>query len=253
MTAEPKLRARGLEAFFGERRVVHGVDLDMPDREITAIIGPSGCGKSTFLRCLNRMHETTVGARARGKVELDGVDVYGRGVDPARLRRRVGMVFQRPNPFPAMSIAENVLAGHRLAGTKPPHAAELVERTLRAVGLWDEVKDALDAAGTSLSGGQQQRLCIARALAVEPDAILLDEPCSALDPIATETVEELLVQLKPRVALVLVTHNLQQAARVADRTAFFLLGELIEVDATEVVFRGARDPRTRDYVSGRFG
>jgi len=250
---EPKIVVQDLDAWFGDFRAVRGVSLAIPRHQILAIIGPSGCGKSTFLRCLNRMHEHTPGARVAGRVELDGVDVYDRAVDPVRLRRRVGMVFQKPNPFPTMSIRDNVLAGHRLNGLKVKDPAELVERTLRQVALWDEVKDKLGESGMSLSGGQQQRLCIARVLAVEPDVILLDEPCSALDPIATARVEELMIELKERYTLVLVTHNMQQAARVSDRTAFFHLGDLVEVGPTTRIFTNPRESRTEDYVTGKFG
>jgi phosphate transport system ATP-binding protein len=250
---EPKLAVRGLSAYFDAFKAVKDISMDVPARRITAIIGPSGCGKSTFLRCLNRMHEHTPGARAVGSVELDGTDVYDRAVDPVRLRRRVGMVFQKPNPFPTMSIRDNVLAGYRLNGFRIKDAGELVERHLRQVTLWDEVKDKLGESGMSLSGGQQQRLCIARVLAVEPEVILLDEPCSALDPIATARVEELMIELKARYTLVLVTHNMQQAARVSDRTAFFHLGTLVEVGPTDRIFTNPREPRTEDYVTGKYG
>ena len=250
---EPKIVARGLDAWFGDFHAVRGVDLVMAQHHITAIIGPSGCGKSTFLRCLNRMHEHTPGARVGGSVTLDGVEIYDRGVDPVRLRRRVGMVFQKPNPFPTMSIRDNVLAGYRLNGLRVEDPAELVERSLRQVALWDEVKDKLGQEGQSLSGGQQQRLCLSRVLAVEPDVILLDEPCSALDPIATARIEELMIDLKERYTLVLVTHNMQQAARVSDRTAFFHLGSLVEVGPTTRIFTNPREPRTEDYVTGKFG
>jgi phosphate transport system ATP-binding protein len=252
-SVDVKIAARRLSAYFGGHAALRTVEMEIPAREVMAIIGPSGCGKSTFLRCLNRMHEHTPGARVSGKVELDGTDVYDPAVDPVRLRRKVGMVFQKPNPFPTMSIRDNVLAGHRLNGFKVPDPAELVERTLRLVTLWDEVKDKLGHSGMSLSGGQQQRLCIARVLAVEPEVILLDEPCSALDPIATARIEELMIELKERYTLVLVTHNMQQAARVSDRTAFFHLGTLVEVGPTERIFTNPREPRTEDYVTGKFG
>jgi phosphate transport system ATP-binding protein len=251
--ADPKLAARGLSAFFDGSAALRDIDLDIPRRQVTAIIGPSGCGKSTFLRCLNRMHEHVPGARVGGRVELDGVNVYDRSVDAVRVRRRVGMVFQKPNPFPTMSIRDNVLAGHRLNGLRVADPAERVEHHLRQVTLWDEVKDKLGASGMSLSGGQQQRLCIARVLAVEPEVILLDEPCSALDPIATARIEELMIELKERYTLVLVTHNMQQAARVSDRTAFFHLGSLVEVGPTDRIFTNPREPRTEDYVTGKFG
>ena len=250
---DPKLSVRGLSAYFDAFKAVKDISMDVPGRRITAIIGPSGCGKSTFLRCLNRMHEHTPGARAVGRVELDGTNVYDRAVDPVRLRRRVGMVFQKPNPFPTMSIRDNVLAGYRLNGFRIKDPGELVERHLRQVTLWDEVKDKLGASGMSLSGGQQQRLCIARVLAVEPEVVLLDEPCSALDPIATARVEELMIELKARYTLILVTHNMQQAARVSDRTAFFHLGSLVEVGPTGRIFTNPREARTEDYVTGKFG
>ena len=250
---DPKLSVRGLCAYFEAFQAVKDIDMDVPARQVTAIIGPSGCGKSTFLRCLNRMHEHTPGARVTGSVALDGENIYDRAVDPVRLRRRIGMVFQKPNPFPTMSIRENVLAGYRLNGIRVPDPAELVERHLRQVTLWDEVKDKLGASGMSLSGGQQQRLCIARVLAVEPEVVLLDEPCSALDPIATARVEELMIELKVRYTLVLVTHNMQQAARVSDRTAFFHLGTLVEVGPTNRIFTNPRETRTEDYVTGKFG
>ena len=250
---EPRLSVRGLWAFFGEVAAVRGIEMDVPARRVTAIIGPSGCGKSTFLRCLNRMHEHVAGARVVGRVELDGRNIYDRAVDPVLVRRRVGMVFQKPNPFPTMSIRENVLAGHRLNGLRVKDPAELCERHLRQVGLWDEVKDKLGESGMSLSGGQQQRLCIARVLAVEPEVVLLDEPCSALDPIATARIEELMIELKERYTLVLVTHNMQQAARVSDTTAFFHMGSLVEVGPTPRIFTNPRESKTEDYVTGKFG
>jgi len=249
----PKLAVRGLSASFDGAPAVKNIEMDIPARRVTAIIGPSGCGKSTFLRCLNRLHENTPGARVTGRVELDGRDVYDRAIDPVRVRRRVGMVFQKPNPFPTMSIRDNVLAGHRLNGLRVKDPGELVERYLRQVTLWDEVKDKLGASGMSLSGGQQQRLCIARVLAIEPEVLLLDEPCSALDPISTARVEELMIELKERYTLVLVTHNMQQAARVSDRTAFFHQGSLVEVGPTGRIFTNPREPRTEDYVTGKFG
>jgi phosphate transport system ATP-binding protein len=249
----PKIVVEDLNAYFGKFRAIHDIRISIPERLVTAIIGPSGCGKSTFLRCLNRMHEHTPGATAKGRVLLEGVNVYDRSVDPVRLRRRVGMVFQKPNPFPTMTIRENVLAGHKLNGTRIKDGGELVEKTLRQVALWDEVKDKLDQSGMSLSGGQQQRLCIARVLAVEPDVVLLDEPCSALDPIATARIEELIAELKERYTLVLVTHNMQQAARVSDFTAFFYMGDLVEFDRTEIIFTNPKETRTEDYVTGKFG
>jgi phosphate transport system ATP-binding protein len=250
---EPKLTVTRLNAYFRDFHAIHDITMSIPSRRVTAIIGPSGCGKSTFLRCLNRMHEHVPGATAKGSVLLDGVDIYHPAVDPVRLRRRVGMVFQKPNPFPTMSIRENVLAGHRLNGTRIQSPLELIERSLRQAALWDEVKDKLDQPGVSLSGGQQQRLCIARVLAVEPEVILLDEPCSALDPIATARIEELIDELKERYTLVLVTHNMQQAARVSDFTAFFYMGDLVEFDRTEVIFTNPKESRTEDYVTGKFG
>ena len=252
-TPEARIQVRRLNAWFGAYHAVHDVSLDIPTCKVTAVIGPSGCGKSTFLRCLNRLHELTVGARAEGSVLLDGVDVYERRVDPVVLRRRVGMVFQKPNPFPTMSIRDNVLAGHRLSGHRVADPHGLVERARRRGALWDEVKDKLDQSGMSLSGGQQQRLCIARVLAVEPEVILLDEPCSALDPIATARIEELIDELKSRYTIVLVTHNMQQAARSSDYTAFFYLGDLVELDRTTTIFTNPKERRTEDYVTGRFG
>jgi phosphate transport system ATP-binding protein len=252
--APPKFHVSKLDAWFGERRILKEVSLDVPPKGITAIIGPSGCGKSTFVRCLNRMHELVDGARAKGTVQLDGQDVYDADVDPVLLRRRVGMVFQKPNPFPTMSIRDNVLAGKVLTHThRRVQADRIVESALRQAALWDEVKDRLNGAGTGLSGGQQQRLCIARALAVEPDVLLMDEPCSALDPIATARVEDLLHQLKERYTIVIVTHNMQQAARVSDQTAFFLQGELVESTATNTIFTKPKDSRTEDYITGKFG
>jgi phosphate transport system ATP-binding protein len=248
-----KMRADGLRAWFGQSEALKGITLPLLERRVTAVIGPSGCGKSTFIRCLNRLHEVVPGARVAGRVLFDGQDVYERGIDPVLLRRRVGMVFQKPNPFPTMSIRENVVAGLKLIGTRPGRVDELVERSLRGAALWDEVKDSLDRSGVSLSGGQQQRLCIARALALEPEVLLMDEPCSALDPIATAKVEELINELRSRYTIAIVTHNMQQAARVADFTAFFYLGELIEYDKTNVIFTRPSQQRTEDYVTGRFG
>jgi len=247
-----KIVVEGLRAWFGSSTVLKDVSLAVSERSVLAVIGPSGCGKSTFLRCLNRMHELTPGAGASGKLLLDGEDLYARDVDPVRLRRRVGMVFQRPNPFPTMSVRDNVSAGLRLNRVPGDHV-EAVERCLRQAALWDEVKDRLDEAATGLSGGQQQRLCIARALAVEPEVLLMDEPASALDPIATAKIEELIHELKERYTIVIVTHNMQQAARVSDRTAFFYLGELVEEGTTEVIFTNPLQQRTEDYVTGKFG
>jgi phosphate transport system ATP-binding protein len=251
--ATEKMRAEDLKVWFGKSQALKGITLPVAAEKVTAIIGPSGCGKSTFIRCLNRMHELVPGARVDGKVLLDGADIYARGVDPVRVRRRVGMVFQKPNPFPTMSIRDNVLAGPRLNGMSIADADELVERSLRSVAMWDEVKDVLGRSGTSLSGGQQQRLCIARALALEPEVMLMDEPCSALDPIATAKVEELIHELGERYTIVIVTHNMQQAARVSDYTAFFYLGELIEFADTDALFTKPADSRTEDYITGRFG
>jgi phosphate transport system ATP-binding protein len=249
----PKMRAEDLHASFGSSEVIRGISLPIADKMVTAIIGPSGCGKSTFLRCLNRMHEVVPGATTKGKVWLDAQDIYQRDVDPVRVRGRVGMVFQKPNPFPTMSIRDNVLAGLRLNGIKPKDPDGQVEHALRQVALWDEVKDRLGRAGTSLSGGQQQRLCIARALALEPEVLLMDEPCSALDPIATARVEELIHELRESYTIVIVTHNMQQAARVANFTAFFYLGQLVEYNRTQVIFTRPQEQRTEDYITGRFG
>ncbi len=248
----PKLVVEHLAAGFGGATVLKDVGLEIPEKSVLAVIGPSGCGKSTFLRCLNRMHELVPGAWARGRLLLDGEDLYARAVDPVRLRRQVGMVFQRPNPFPTMSIQDNVAAGLRLNGIPGDHAA-VVERCLRQAALWDEVKDRLKASALSLSGGQQQRLCIARALAVEPEVLLMDEPASALDPIATAKVEDLIHQLKERYTIVIVTHNMQQAARVSDQTAFFYMGDLVEVGPTDRIFTNPRQQSTEDYVTGKFG
>jgi phosphate transport system ATP-binding protein len=250
---EDKLRAEGLHAWFGKGEALKGITLALAHERVTAIIGPSGCGKSTFVRCLNRMHEVVPGARVAGRVLLDGVNIYERGVDPVRVRRRVGMVFQKPNPFPTMTIRDNVLAGLRLNGLRPKDPEMLVEKALRQAALFDEVKDILNRAGTGLSGGQQQRLCIARALALEPEVLLMDEPCSALDPIATAKVEELIHELSERYTIVIVTHNMQQAARVSDYTAFFYMGELIEHAETDTLFTKPSNQKTEDYITGRFG
>ena len=251
--ARSKLQAEGVNAWFGKTHVLKDVSLDVAHRRVTALIGPSGCGKSTFIRCLNRLHEVVPGARVQGRILLDGEDIYRRGVDPVLLRRRVGMVFQRPNPFPTLSIRDNVLAGWKLAGQRPRDPDGLVERSLRQAALWDEVKDVLNRSGSSLSGGQQQRLCIARALALEPEVLLMDEPCSALDPIATAKVEELIHELRERYTIVIVTHSMQQAARVSDFTAFLYLGELVEFGTTEAIFTRPANSRTEDYITGRFG
>jgi phosphate transport system ATP-binding protein len=242
-----------LSAFYGAAEQVKGIDLDFHANEVTAIIGPSGCGKSTMVRCINRMHEEVPGARTEGKVLLDDFDIYDPTVDVVAVRRAIGMVFQKPNPFPTMSVFDNVAAGLRLTSRGRGDLHHKVETALRSAGLWEEVKDRLGEAGAGLSGGQQQRLCIARSLAVEPEVILMDEPCSALDPIATLKIEELIDQLKKRVTIVIVTHNMQQAARVADRTAFMLGGELVEVAPTKTIFTNPNDSRTEEYVTGKFG
>jgi len=249
-----KLQVRNLDAWFGKQQVLRNVSMDIPAQQVTAIIGPSGCGKSTFIRCINRMHELIPAARMQGVLQLDGEEIYNDRVDPVMLRRRVGMVFQKANPFPSMNIRDNVLSGLRLTQRLVrKDAADVVERALRQAALWDEVKDKLGQPGTSLSGGQQQRLCIARALAVEPDVVLMDEPCSALDPIATARIEDLLHELRKHYTIVIVTHNLQQATRVSDRTAFFLSGELVEYNPTGTLFTSPSDRRTEDYITGKFG
>jgi phosphate transport system ATP-binding protein len=251
-----RVALRGLSAFYGGAEAVKGIDLDFAPNEVTAIIGPSGCGKSTMVRCVNRMHEEVPGARASGSVMLDDVDIYGDDVDVVSVRRTVGMVFQKPNPFPTMSVFDNVAAGIRLSGGNGARGGKMrdrVEQTLRGAGLWEEVKDRLNEPGIGLSGGQQQRLCIARTLAVEPEVILMDEPCSALDPIATLKIEELIDELKTRYTIVIVTHNMQQAGRVADKTAFMLAGELVEFDDTNTIFTNPADSRTEEYVTGKFG
>ena len=244
---------RNLHAYYGEQHAVNGVWLEFPANQVTAIIGPSGCGKSTMVRCINRMHEEIPGARAAGTVLLDDLDVYGEDTDVVAVRRAVGMVFQKPNPFPTMSVFDNVAAGLRLIGTRGSELRDRVEHTLKAAGLWDEVHDRLDQPGIGLSGGQQQRLCIARTLAVEPEVILMDEPCSALDPVATLKIEELVAELSRRYTIVVVTHNMQQAARVAESTAFMLNGELVEHGPTERMFTNPEDSRTEEYVTGKFG
>jgi phosphate transport system ATP-binding protein len=249
---QPKVEVKDLNVYFRANHAIRHVSLSVQPQTVLAVIGPSGCGKSTFIRALNRMHDLVPGARVEGKVYIDGKDLYARGIDPVLLRRRVGMVFQRPNPFPTMSIYENVAAGLTLNGIGGNHH-EVVERVLRQAALWDEVKDRLRHAGTSLSGGQQQRLCIARALAVEPEVLLMDEPASALDPIATAKIEELIHELKEKYTIIIVTHSMQQAARVSDNTAFFYLGELIEMGATAQIFTNPRERRTEDYVTGKFG
>ena len=252
--SDAKLRTIELSAWYGEKRVLDSVSLDLPARQISAIIGPSGCGKSTLIRCLNRMHELVPGARHQGAVLLDGAEIHDAKIDPVVVRRRIGMVFQRPNPFPTMSIRDNVLAGLRLTGGVPREEGDaIVERALRQAALWNEVSHRLAEPGVSLSGGQQQRLCIARALAVEPEVLLMDEPCSALDPIATTRIEDLLHTLRERYTIVIVTHNMQQAARVSQQTAFLLAGELIEFTETNALFTQPSDKRTEDYITGKFG
>ncbi len=253
------LRLEGVSAFYEDFRAVRDVTLEVRPMAVTALIGPSGCGKSTILRTLNRMHETIDGARIEGSIRLDGIDIYRPDVDPIRVRRMVGMVFQKPNPFPSMSIYENVASGVRLGGLRDRRRLdEVVEHSLRRAALWDEVKDKRHHPGTSLSGGQQQRLCIARTIAVEPEAILMDEPCSALDPVSTLRIEELIAELRRTFTIMIVTHNLAQAARVSDDTAFFTMGEdragfLVEVGPTTTMFTNPTNPLTEDYVAGRFG
>ncbi len=243
-----------LNAWFGAKHVLKDINLSMKANAVTAIIGPSGCGKSTFIRTLNRMHELVPNAKMTGQVLLDGQDIYGPGVDPVMIRRRVGMVFQKPNPFPTMSIYDNVAAGLRLTGAKRDQKLdEIVKRSLEQATLWEEVKDDLKKPGTSISGGQQQRLCIARAIALQPEVILMDEPCSALDPIATAKIERLIVELQKDYTVVIVTHNMQQASRVSDYTAFFYLGELIEFGNTNDIFESPKNPLTEKYITGEFG
>jgi len=245
---------RQLSVWYGQKRAIDSVNMDIPSNAVTSIIGPSGCGKSTFLRCLNRMHELVPRTCMDGKVLLLGQDLYSADVDPAIVRRRIGMVFQKSNPFPTMSIGENVIIGLRLNGVRDhKFLNERLEKSLRMAALWDEVKDDLHKPGTSLSGGQQQRLCIARALAVEPEVVLMDEPCSALDPIATAKIEELIHELKTQYTIVIVTHNMQQAGRVSDHTAFFYLGKLIEFGPTTKIFTNPSERQTEDYITGRFG
>jgi phosphate transport system ATP-binding protein len=254
------IQMKNVDIYYGKFHAVQGVNLSVPPMAVTAFIGPSGCGKSTVLRTMNRMHEVIPGARVEGRVELDGEDIYRPGVDPVEVRRAVGMVFQRPNPFPTMSIRDNVVAGLKLQGVRnKSHLEEVTERSLCGANLWNEVKDRLGRPGGSLSGGQQQRLCIARAIAVQPEVLLMDEPCSALDPISTLAIEELIGELKKDYTIVIVTHNMQQAARVSDQTGFFNLkaagqpGRLIELDNTEKIFSNPTEKATEDYISGRFG
>ena len=252
--AHPAISTHDLCIFFGSNQVLKRVSLDVPAKAVTAIIGPSGCGKSTFLRAINRMHDLVPSARVEGKVRLFGEDIYGPGVEPVQIRRRIGMVFQKYNPFPTMSIAENVTVGLRLNGlSKRSELTERTEQALNMAALWDEVKDRLNAPAVSLSGGQQQRLCIARALAVQPEVLLMDEPASALDPLATARIEDLILELKKNYTIIIVTHNMQQAARISDDTAFFYLGELVEFGVTSKLFTNPSKKQTEDYVTGRFG
>ena len=253
--------AKNLSIYYGSFRAVEGVNMSIRPKTVTALIGPSGCGKSTYLRSINRMHEVIPGAYVEGELELDGKNLYAPGVDPVTVRRQIGMVFQRPNPFPTMSIYDNVIAGQRLNSKRMSKDAtdQLVEKSLRGANLWNEVKDRLDKPGSGLSGGQQQRLCIARAIAVQPDVLLMDEPCSALDPISTLAIEDLINELKQEYTIVIVTHNMQQAARVSDYTGFFNIegtgkpGKLVEMDETKTIFSSPKEKATEDYVSGRFG
>jgi phosphate transport system ATP-binding protein len=252
-SAPPKIGVRDFDFYYGAAKVLHGITLDIPDKQVTALIGPSGCGKSTFLRSINRMNDIIPEARAHGLITIDGIDVYGRDTDVVELRRRVGMVFQKSNPFPK-SIFDNIAYGLRLGGVSNKRQLhDVVEKSLRRAALWDEVKDRLQASALALSGGQQQRLCIARALAVDPQIVLMDEPASALDPIATSKIEELIYELKDNYTIVIVTHNMQQAARISDRTAFFMLGKLVEVGETKTIFMNPKEKMTEDYVTGRFG
>lgn len=249
-----KITVENLNASFGAKQVLHEINIGIEKNGITAIIGPSGCGKSTFIRCLNRMHEVVPGAKVSGIVLVDDKNIYQSDIDPVDIRRRIGMVFQKPNPFPTMSIKDNVVAGLKLGGVKDKKVLDkIAEESLKKAALWDEVKNDLNKSGVSLSGGQQQRLCIARALAVEPEVILFDEPCSALDPISTSKIEDLMLELKEKYTLVIVTHNMQQAARVSDYTAFFLYGKLIEFGETNQIFKKPKEKSTEDYIVGRFG
>jgi phosphate transport system ATP-binding protein len=249
-----KMQARDVKVFYGAKQALKGINLDIQENRVMALIGPSGCGKSTFLRCLNRMNDTIENCRVEGLLTIDGEDIYGRDIDPVQLRARVGMVFQKPNPFPK-SIYDNIAYGPRIHGMAAhrDEMDEIVQKSLQRAGLWNEVKDRLREPGTGLSGGQQQRLCIARAIAVSPDVILMDEPCSALDPIATAHIEELIDELRENYTIVIVTHNMQQAARVSQKTAFFHLGDMVECDDTEEIFTNPRDERTQGYITGRYG
>jgi phosphate transport system ATP-binding protein len=249
-----KMQAINVNVWFGQKQVLHSVNLTVKPNTVTAIIGPSGCGKSTLLRCFNRMHELAPNAKMTGKILLDKKDIYERNIDPVQIRRRVGMVFQKPNPFPTMSIYDNVAAGLKLTGTKKgKHLDDIVKRSLEQATLWNEVKDDLKKPGTSISGGQQQRLCIARAIALQPEVILMDEPCSALDPIATSKIEKLVTELKQDYAVVIVTHNMQQASRISDYTAFMYLGKLVEFDETKRIFENPKNKLTENYITGVFG
>lgn len=252
--AKAKLNAEELRAWYGANQVLHDIDVEFEENTVTALIGPSGSGKTTLLRCLNRMHEMLPGARVEGDVLLDGVSIYGSASNTARLRQRVGMVFQKAAPFPTMSIRENVVAGRRLTGIHTPDSeSDVIEQALSQAALWEDARDILDRPGTSLSEGQKQRLCIARALAVEPEVLLLDEPCASLDPMATARIEDLLRELSNSYTIVIVTHNMQQATRVSDHTAFFIDGNLVEYAPTDNLFTSPRDPRTEDYITGKFG
>ena len=254
MDKKEKISVKGVNAWFGEKQALNNITMPVYEKQVSAIIGPSGCGKSTFVRCINRMHDTIAGARASGEIILDGENILSTGVDLVCLRRKVGMVFQKPTPFPTMSIYDNAVAGLKLHSRFDKAALDAaVQNSLEKAALWGEVKDILEKPGISLSGGQQQRLCIARALAIEPEILLLDEPCSALDPISTDKIEELIHELKKNYTIIIVTHNMQQAARVSEHTAFFLLGDMIEFGETKKIFTAPSDKRTQDYVTGRFG
>ncbi len=254
INVQNKIMVENLNAWYGTKQALHNINLTIQENRITAIIGPSGCGKSTFIRCLNRMHEVVPRAKVSGKVLVNGKNIYESDIDPVDIRRRIGMVFQKPNPFPTMSIYDNVVAGLKLNGVKDKKILnKTVEESLNKAALWDEVKNDLKKSGSSLSGGQQQRLCIARALAVEPEVILFDEPCSALDPISTSKIEDLMIDLEEKYTIVIVTHNMQQAARVSDFTAFFLMGEMIEYGDTKQIFKKPTEKSTEDYITGRFG
>jgi len=249
-----KIITKNLNAYFGNYQVLKNINLSIPEKKVTAIIGPSGCGKTTLVRCMNRMHEVTPGAKVEGEILLDGENILAKDVEPIEIRRKVGMVFQKSNPFPTLSIYDNVAVGLKLNGIRKKYILnEVVETSLKHAGLWDEVKDRLNIAGASLSGGQQQRLCIARALAIKPEVILFDEPCASLDPISTKKIEELILELKKDYTIIIVTHNMQQAARISDYTAFMYLGELIEFDNTEKIFTVPKNSKTEDYLSGKFG